>query len=163
MFLWLSWNLLCRPRWPGTHRDPTASASQVQGLKACATTVQAINCKLFNIISGLVLVNCSFSSCPAPTPTPSPLNIHPVVFKLSLYMVHSCWDPAKTPVPHSAHQSLEKNSFFLFYEIIYSWAVLGVSLTASPRATCILSTGLQDLRAACHWLVSSLRLTRLPS
>ena len=28
----------CRPRWLRTHRDPHASASQVLGLKACATT-----------------------------------------------------------------------------------------------------------------------------
>ena len=30
----------CRPGWPRTHRDPTASASRVLGLKACATTAQ---------------------------------------------------------------------------------------------------------------------------
>uniref|UniRef100_A0A8C8ULT2 Uncharacterized protein n=1 Tax=Peromyscus maniculatus bairdii TaxID=230844 RepID=A0A8C8ULT2_PERMB len=33
----LSWNSLGSPGWPRTHRDPPASASQVQGLKACAT------------------------------------------------------------------------------------------------------------------------------
>ena len=31
---------LCRPNWPGTHRDPTASTSQVLGLKVCTTTAQ---------------------------------------------------------------------------------------------------------------------------
>jgi hypothetical protein len=34
---WLSWNSLCRPGWPRT-QNPPASASQVLGLKACATT-----------------------------------------------------------------------------------------------------------------------------
>jgi hypothetical protein len=29
------WNSLCRPGWPGTHRDPTASAYQVLRLKVC--------------------------------------------------------------------------------------------------------------------------------
>ena len=29
---------LCRPGWPQSHRDPPASASQVLGLNACATT-----------------------------------------------------------------------------------------------------------------------------
>jgi hypothetical protein len=32
-------DLLCRPGWLRTSRDPPASASQVQGLKACATTL----------------------------------------------------------------------------------------------------------------------------
>jgi hypothetical protein len=31
-------DLLCRPGWPWTHKDLLASASQVLGLKACATT-----------------------------------------------------------------------------------------------------------------------------
>uniref|UniRef100_A0A8C2QK66 Reticulon n=1 Tax=Cricetulus griseus TaxID=10029 RepID=A0A8C2QK66_CRIGR len=31
------WHSLWRPGWPGTHRDPPASASRVLGLKACAT------------------------------------------------------------------------------------------------------------------------------
>ena len=30
----------CRPGWPRTHRDPPAFASQVLGLKACATTAR---------------------------------------------------------------------------------------------------------------------------
>ncbi|GAB1300185.1 Arf-GAP with coiled-coil, ANK repeat and PH domain-containing protein 2 [Apodemus speciosus] len=34
----VSWNSLCRSGWPRTHRDPPASASQVLGLKVCATT-----------------------------------------------------------------------------------------------------------------------------
>ena len=29
MWLWLFWNLLCRPSWPRTHRDLLASASRV--------------------------------------------------------------------------------------------------------------------------------------
>jgi hypothetical protein len=32
------WNSLCSPGWSETHRDPPASASQVLGLKVCATT-----------------------------------------------------------------------------------------------------------------------------
>ena len=35
---WLSWNLLWRPGWPQTQRDPPASASWVLELKACVTT-----------------------------------------------------------------------------------------------------------------------------
>ena len=35
---WLSWNLLYRPGWPQTHRDPPTSASPVLGLKECAST-----------------------------------------------------------------------------------------------------------------------------
>jgi hypothetical protein len=34
---WLSWNSLCSPGWPQSHRDPSASAFQMLGLKACAT------------------------------------------------------------------------------------------------------------------------------
>ena len=34
---WLAWNSLCRQSWPRTQNSP-ASASQVLGLKACATT-----------------------------------------------------------------------------------------------------------------------------
>jgi vacuolar-type H+-ATPase subunit I/STV1 len=37
---WLSWNSLCRPDWPRTQK----SASQVLGLKVCATTVWRIFC-----------------------------------------------------------------------------------------------------------------------
>ena len=39
---WLSWNSLCRPGWPLTHRDLLASAFQVLGLKAC-TTISSLN------------------------------------------------------------------------------------------------------------------------
>ena len=38
-FLCVAWNLLCRPGWP---RTPPASASQVLGSKACATTTQPL-------------------------------------------------------------------------------------------------------------------------
>ncbi|CAO2628824.1 hypothetical protein LEMLEM_LOCUS20187, partial [Lemmus lemmus] len=39
LYLWsLSYNLLCRPGWPQTHRDPPVSASQVLGLKVCSAT-----------------------------------------------------------------------------------------------------------------------------
>jgi hypothetical protein len=38
LILWLSWNLLCRPGWPRTHRYLPTSASWVLWLKACATT-----------------------------------------------------------------------------------------------------------------------------
>lgn len=35
MYLGLVWNLLCRPGWPGTHRDLPASASTLSvGLKS---------------------------------------------------------------------------------------------------------------------------------
>lgn len=34
---WLPWNLPCRPFWPQTRRDPSASASQVLCLQASAT------------------------------------------------------------------------------------------------------------------------------
>jgi hypothetical protein len=33
----LAWNLVCRPSWPSTHRNPPASASQVLRLKVCVT------------------------------------------------------------------------------------------------------------------------------
>jgi hypothetical protein len=38
VYLLLSWNLLCRPGWSQTHRNPPASASPVLGLKTCTTT-----------------------------------------------------------------------------------------------------------------------------
>jgi hypothetical protein len=38
MWPWLSWNVLCRPRWPQTHRDRHASPSQVLELRVYATT-----------------------------------------------------------------------------------------------------------------------------
>lgn len=37
MYLWISWNLLCRPDLPETHRDPSAFASWGLGFKAWAT------------------------------------------------------------------------------------------------------------------------------
>jgi hypothetical protein len=33
----MSWNSVCTPEWPQTHRDQPASAFQVLGLKACPT------------------------------------------------------------------------------------------------------------------------------
>ena len=36
---WQSWNSLCRPGWPRTHRGPPASASLVLRLKACTSTL----------------------------------------------------------------------------------------------------------------------------
>jgi hypothetical protein len=37
IYLWVAWNLLCRPGWRQTYRDPLASASLVLRLKTCAT------------------------------------------------------------------------------------------------------------------------------
>jgi hypothetical protein len=34
---WLSWNKLCKPGWPWTHRDLLVSASLVLGLRVYAT------------------------------------------------------------------------------------------------------------------------------
>jgi hypothetical protein len=36
------WNYLCRPGWPGTHRNPPASVSQVLGSKVCTNITQLI-------------------------------------------------------------------------------------------------------------------------
>lgn len=41
--LWLSWNLICRPGWSGTYRDPPVSASCVVGLKVCLTLFNLYN------------------------------------------------------------------------------------------------------------------------
>ena len=41
--LWLSWNLICRPSWSGTYRDPPVSASCVVGLKVCLTLFNLYN------------------------------------------------------------------------------------------------------------------------
>lgn len=38
VYLSLSWNLLCRPCWPQSHRDLPTSAPQVLVLKVCTTT-----------------------------------------------------------------------------------------------------------------------------
>lgn len=38
------WDLLCRPCWPQTQRDPPVSTTQVLGLKACITTPANFNC-----------------------------------------------------------------------------------------------------------------------
>ena len=38
MWPWLSWKLLCRPVWPQTLRDPTASVSHMLRFKICTTT-----------------------------------------------------------------------------------------------------------------------------
>lgn len=41
VYLWsLSWNSLCRPRRPQTHRGPRPSPTQVLGLKALTTSAQ---------------------------------------------------------------------------------------------------------------------------
>ncbi|XP_050006399.1 XK-related protein 8 isoform X2 [Alexandromys fortis] len=51
--LWLSWNSLCRPDWPLTHRDPPASASRVLGLKVCTATTTTHS---LNLLSALFLL-----------------------------------------------------------------------------------------------------------
>lgn len=43
------WNLLCRPVWPHTHRDPPNSTSQVLGSRLCTTTNWR-NVKLISIL-----------------------------------------------------------------------------------------------------------------
>jgi hypothetical protein len=37
------WNLLCRPSWPWTHRDPPTFASLGLRLKVCATCIKCIS------------------------------------------------------------------------------------------------------------------------
>lgn len=39
----LSWNSFCRPDWPGTHRNPSATHSGLLGLRVNATTTQLVN------------------------------------------------------------------------------------------------------------------------
>ena len=38
----ISWNLICRSRWPQTPRDPPTFASWVQGLKVCTTKPSSV-------------------------------------------------------------------------------------------------------------------------
>lgn len=41
----LSWNSLCKPCWPQTHRDTTASASQVRWVAMASVTLCRSSCK----------------------------------------------------------------------------------------------------------------------
>ena len=53
----------CRPGWPRTHRDLPASASQVLGLKACATTAWQTCIFIFILFYFNFMIYLSFILC----------------------------------------------------------------------------------------------------